>query len=212
MLSPFNECVASGAPSADDGDAALVVAARQGETNACFRIWSKYAPFVSRLVRGYFGPHSERDDVAQEVFLRVFSRIDELRDPNALRGFIAGICLGVARNMGRRARVRGAPRPALDDDDERPEVPMPGIEDEARQALRHLWRLLDAASVEDRSLFVARYVERMDMHDVAEAHRMSMGTAKRRVTRMTQRIEAAMAADAVLSEYAGKLLRKGQAR
>jgi RNA polymerase sigma-70 factor (ECF subfamily) len=228
MVSPSNPCVAPSARDIDESDAALVAAARDGaharerggeragehagepdrRTEACFQIWSKYAPFVVRLVRGYCGPRADLDDLAQEVFLRVFSRIDEVRDPNALRGFIAGICLGVVRNMSRRARVRGAPSPLSADDDERIQVPAPGTEDEARQALRHLWRLLDAASAEDRSLFVARYVERLEMSEVAQAHRVSIGTAKRRVTRMTERMEAAMLKDAVLAEYVGKLVGK----
>ena len=145
--------------------------------------------------------------------MRVFSRIDELRDPNALRGFIAGVCLGVTRNMSRRARIRAAPRQSSDaqggERRERVEVPAPGFEDEARQALRHLRLLLDAASAEDRSLFVARYVERLEMSDIAQAHGFSIGTAKRRVGRMTRRMEAVMRQDAVLAEYADKLLRKG---
>jgi RNA polymerase sigma-70 factor (ECF subfamily) len=210
MLNPSSQYVAPSAPAApasDDGDAALVAAARRGETAACFRIWSKYTPLVLRLVRGYFGPGAEKDDLAQEVFMRVFSRMDELRDPNALRGFIAGICLGVARNMSRRARIRSVLR--LSSTQDCPEVLVPGIEDESRQVIRHLWRLLNAASAEDRSLFVARYVEKLEMIDVAQAHRISIGTTKRRIARMTHRMEAAMERDAVLAGYAGKLFRKG---
>jgi RNA polymerase sigma-70 factor (ECF subfamily) len=194
--------VASGA----DDDVALVSAARDGDGGACFRIWSRYASLVSRLVGAYFGPGAERDDLAQEVFLRVFSRLDEVRDPRALRGFIAGICLGVARNTSRRARIRSILR--LSPRGDLPDIPIPGIEDEARQTLRHLWLLLSAASAEDRSLFVCRHVEKMEMSDVAAAHRLNISTAKRRVARMTRRIGAAMQQDAVLADYAGKLLGK----
>jgi RNA polymerase sigma-70 factor (ECF subfamily) len=218
MLNPTHPLAApppagavSGAAAAGvDGDAALVAAARSGDTAACHRIWSRYAPLVRRLVRGYFGPGAERDDLGQEVFLRVFSRLHELREPDALRGFIAGICLGVARNMSRRARVRSVLR--LSSDEERPELAVPGIEDEARQVVRRLFRLLDAASAEDRSLFVARYVEKMEMNDIALAHRVSIGTAKRRVARMTQRMEAAMARDPVLAEHAARLFAKAPAK
>jgi RNA polymerase sigma-70 factor (ECF subfamily) len=198
------------APKADEvleDDAALVAAARRGDAGACFRIWTRYAPMVFRLVRAYFGAGVERDDLAQEVFLRVFSRLDELRDPKALRGFIGGICLGVARNMSRRARVRAVLR--LSAAEEYPEPMAPGIEDEARQVLRHLWQLLGTAGAEDRSLFVCRYVERMEMNDVAQVHGMSIGTAKRRVARMTHRIGAGMELDTVLAEYAGRLNGKG---
>jgi RNA polymerase sigma-70 factor (ECF subfamily) len=218
MLNPLGQCVAPAATSAapgdgsaaDDGDAALVAGARRGDTAACFRIWSKYAPFVSRLVRGYFGPRAERDDLAQEVFLRVFSRIDEVRDPAALRGFIAGICLGVVRNMSRRARIRAILRlsSSASEEEPEPEIAVPGIEDEARQVLRHLWRLLDTASTEDRSLFVARYVEKMEMTDIALAHDFSIATAKRRVARMTARVAAKMRRDPVLADYAAKLFNK----
>jgi RNA polymerase sigma-70 factor, ECF subfamily len=201
-----NQRIAPVAPGADENDAALVAAARDGDAGACFRIWSKYAPFVSRLVSAYFGPGAERDDLAQEVFLRVFSRIDEVRDPSALRGFIASICLGVARNTSRRARIRSILR--LTPRGDLPDISIAGIEDEARQALRNLWLLLSAASAEDRSLFVCRHVEKMEMSDVATAHGLNISTAKRRVARMTRRISAAMQQDAVLADYAGKLLGK----
>lgn len=186
----------------------MIAAARRGDSRACFEIWSKYAPVVLRLIRGYFGPGADRDDLAQEVFLRVFSRLDELRDPHALRGFIAGICLGVARNMSRRLRIRSVLR--FSADDEELEILVPGLDDEARQVIRHLVRVLNAASAEDRSLFVCRYVEKWEMNDVAQAHGFSVGTAKRRVARMTSRIDAAMALDGVLAEYTGRLLKEGR--
>ena len=197
----------------DETDAALVTAARGGDESACFRLWSRYAPLVRRLIRAQSGGRGDGDDLAQEVFLRVFSRIDEVRDPAALRGFIVGICLGVVRNMSRRARVRAILRLSSDSSDEEPEpeIAVPGIEDESRQVLRHLWRLLGTASAEDRSLFVARYVEKMEMTDIALAHEFSTATAKRRVARMTARIAAKMRRDPVLADYAAKLLdnRKG---
>jgi RNA polymerase sigma-70 factor (ECF subfamily) len=205
-VNPSSHRIVPVPPGAEEADAMLVSGARAGDAGACFRIWSKYAPLVSRLVSAYFGPGAERDDLAQEVFLRVFSRMDEVRDPSALRGFIAGICLGVARNTSRRARIRSILR--LSPRGDLPDIPIPGIKDEARQALRHLWMLLSAASAEDRSLFVCRHVEKMEMNDVATAQGLNISTAKRRVARMTRRISAAMQQDAVLAEYAGKLFGK----
>ena len=46
------------------------------------------------------------------------------------------------------------------------------------------------------------------MSDVAAAHGLNIVTTKRRVARMTSRISAAMMQDAVLADYAGKLLGK----
>lgn len=203
MVHPSSQPAAPPRDNPDEPDAALVAAARQGDEAACFRIWSRYAPFVRRLIRAQTAGRADADDLAQEIFLRVFSRLGEIRDPNALRGFIAGICLGVMRNANRRGRVRTILRFAPDDT--LPEVLVPGIESESRQALRHLFRLLDGVSAEDRTLFVCRYVEKMEVKDVAIAHGLTLGTAKRRVARMTRRISAAMRHDPVLSAYADKL-------
>jgi len=85
----------------DASDAGLVRAARVGDRRACFAIWSKYAALVQRLVRRFLGPGPDYADVCQEVFLRIFKRLDELREPAALRGFVVSIALGVARNESR---------------------------------------------------------------------------------------------------------------
>ena len=208
MFNPSTKPAGSPSDADHETDAALVAAARRRDERACFRIWSRYAPFVSRLIRAYSGVRADRDNLAQEVFLRVFSRIDEVRDPDALRGFVASICLGVARNANRRTRVQSIL--TLSKAEDWPEVPAPVAEDEPRRAIRHLMALLaTSASDEDRSLFLCRYVEKMEITDVAVAHGMSLGTAKRRVARMTRRISLAMAGDAVLAEYAGQLTRKG---
>ena len=200
MPHPWRHSAGHPANNPDETDAVLVEGARGGHEAACFQIWSRYAPFVQRLIRAQSGGRPDRDDLAQEVFLRVFSRLGEVRDPNALRGFIAGICLGVVGNANRRDRVRSILR--LTPGDSLPEVQGPSIGIESRQALRNLFRLLAATSPEDRSLFFCRYVEKMDMKDIAIAHKMTLGTTKRRVARMARRIGAAMRRDPVLAAYA----------
>ena len=80
--------------------AALIARDREAPGQA----WTRLSPLVLRLLRRYFGPGPDRQDLCQEVFLRFFTRIDELRDRTALRSFLIGICLGVAQNELRRAR------------------------------------------------------------------------------------------------------------
>lgn len=206
MVHPSPQPAAPPGNAPDETDAALVAAARGGDEGACFRIWSRYGPFVRRLIRAQSGGRGEGDDLAQEVFLRIFSRLGEIRDPNALRGFVAGICLGVVRNANRRSRIRAILR--FESNSTLPEVLIPGIEDEPRQVLRHLFRLLDTVTPEDRTLFICRYVEKMEVKDIAVAHGMRLGTAKRRVARMTRRVSAAMRPDPVLAAYAQKLVRR----
>jgi RNA polymerase sigma-70 factor, ECF subfamily len=190
------------------GDEALVLAARAGDRRACQGIWEKHTGLVQRLVRRFFGPGPDHPDVCQEVFLRLFKRLDELRDPAALTGFIVSITLGVARNEVRRRRIRAIV--GLSPTDELPLIVTPGLSTEARESVRALYRVLDQLGAEDRSLFVARFVEKMEMTEVASAHGISLSTAKRRIARLAQRVEARIKSEPALAEYGGQLTLGGR--
>ncbi|MES1172582.1 MAG: sigma-70 family RNA polymerase sigma factor [Bacteroidota bacterium] len=180
-------------------DTELVAALRAGDERAYTLAWIELGPMVRRLVTRFFGVGADTPDLSQEVFLRLFRRIDELRNPSGLRGFVVGICLGVARNELRRARVRRWVR--LTPHGELPEAPGPGTDLEARAALRRLYAILDLVSAQDRSLFVARYFEKMEIAEIAVAHKLSYGTAKRHVARAVARINKRIERDPLLAKY-----------
>jgi RNA polymerase sigma factor (sigma-70 family) len=78
-----------------------------------------------------------------------------------------------------------------------------------REAARALYQLLDTLGAEDRSLFVARFIEQMELVEVAAAHGMSPSTAKRRLARLVTRVNARVQASPVLREYVGAIGRGG---
>jgi RNA polymerase sigma-70 factor (ECF subfamily) len=178
-----------------------VRAARTGDRRACFAIWSKYAALVQHLVRRFLGPGSDYQDVCQEAFLRIFKRLNQVREPAALQGFVVSVALGVARNEARRRRIRAIV--GLVPDATFPDVPTFVGQGEAREAARALYRMLDTLGAEERSLFVARFVEKMELAEVAAAHAMSLSTAKRRLARLVTRVNARVQANPVLMEYVG---------
>jgi RNA polymerase sigma-70 factor, ECF subfamily len=180
-------------------DAELVAALRAHDERAYTVAWIELGPMVRRLVTRFFGTGADAHDLSQEVFLRLFRRIDELRNPSGLRGFVVGICLGVARNELRRVRVRRWVR--LTPSGELPDAGVAGPDLEARQALKHLYAILDQVSAQDRSLFVARFFEKMEIAEVATAHGLSYGTAKRHVARATSRINKRIERDPLLAKY-----------
>jgi RNA polymerase sigma-70 factor (ECF subfamily) len=201
MATPSQQIVPM-SPQSDASDADLVHAARAGDRRACFSIWSKYAALVQRLIRRFLGPGVDHADIRQEVFLRIFKRLDEVRDPAALRGFVISVCLGVTRNEARRRRIRSivgfTPEELL------PEPTTSSGQTEAREAARALYQLLGTLSAEDRSLFVSRFIEKMEMVEVASAHDMSLSTAKRRVARLVERVNARVQSSPVLTDYVGR--------
>jgi RNA polymerase sigma-70 factor (ECF subfamily) len=185
-------------------DAALASALLRRDQRAAVEVWTRYAPLVLRFLRRFFGPGCDGQDLCQEVFMRLFKRIDELRDPPALRGFLLAIALGVARNELRRSRVRRWI--GLTASGDLPEVPSSGGWDpEAREATAHLYAILERVGVEDRSLFVTRYVEGMEIAELAAVHGLSAATTKRRLARATKRLAARLGRDPVFAGYRLKL-------
>jgi RNA polymerase sigma-70 factor, ECF subfamily len=194
--------VVRSAPTGDD-DAVLATALIARDREAPGVAWTRLSPLVLRLLRRYFGPGPDRQDLCQEVFLRFFTRIDELRDRTALRSFLIGICLGVAQNELRRARVRRWI--FLTQSGDLPDAPINGVDPEAREATERVYKILAGVSAEDRSLFVTRYIEKMELAEIAVAIGRPLSTTKRRLARATRRIGARMSGDPALADYVGGL-------
>src|SRR5579864_4080349 len=86
-------------------DAALVAAVIAREPGAAGRMWDCHASLVRRILRRMLGPVDVEDGV-QDAFLRLFRDLGSLRDPSALRSYLIGITLHVAKSELRRRRAR----------------------------------------------------------------------------------------------------------
>jgi RNA polymerase sigma-70 factor (ECF subfamily) len=181
-------------------DRRLAIALLAGAPDAAGRAWTTFSPVVIRLLRRHLGAGPDQQDLLQEVFIRLFSRIRELRDRDALRTFVLNICLGVAHNELRRRRVRRGL--GLTHTGKVPEYPISGADFEARQALARCRRLLDRLGDDDRALFVLRHVEKMEVEEIAVALAWSRSKTKRRLPRVTARVTRLMQCDPALAEYA----------
>ena len=84
---------------------------------------------------------------------------------------------------------------------ELPDAPWSGANPEAREATERVYKILSGVSAEDRALFVTRYIEKMELAEIADAIGRPLSTTKRRLARATRRINARMNGDAVLAEY-----------
>lgn len=89
-------------------DAELVRACRAGETEAWNELVERYSRYVYAIaVRGFRLSDDDAEDVFQDVFTRVYLRLDTLRDDSAVRPWIAQLtrrrCLDVLASKGREA-------------------------------------------------------------------------------------------------------------
>jgi RNA polymerase sigma-70 factor (ECF subfamily) len=195
---------AVGVTSTADNDAFLVDALVARDPRAAAVAWTRLSPLVLSVLRRYFGNGHDRQDLCQEVFLRFFTRISELRSRHAVRGFLIGICLGVAQNELRRTKARSWIM--LMPSGELPELAVTGGDVEARDATRRFYLIISSASERDRALFVTRYVEKMEVAEIAAATGRPLSTTKRHLARAARRITARMRHDPILTEYVDGLL------
>ena len=86
---------------------ALVPAAREGDQHAWDAIVDRFLPLVGAIVRAHRLSEADGDDVSQTVWLRLVEHLGDLREPDALPGWIRTTtrneCL---RLLAARGRVR----------------------------------------------------------------------------------------------------------
>lgn len=187
-----------------DDDELLADALMSGQPGAHARAWTRLSPLVRRIVGQHFPASPDGQDLCQEVFLRFFSRIAELRAPRALRSFLIGICLGVIQNERRKARVRRDTR--LLPPDQLPEQRAVPVDPEARQALRRLSDVLAGVTADERRLFAVRHIEKAQFPEIAARSGWSLRQAKRRTALATRRIARRLRQDPLLADYVAEMV------
>ncbi len=92
-------------PRPDAPRRSLVDRCRRGDREAWNELVDEYSRYVYAIImRGYRLSESDAEDVFQDVFARVFERLETLRDDEALRGWIAQVTRNLCADHLRRAR------------------------------------------------------------------------------------------------------------
>ncbi len=187
------------ATSAHLDDKALAIALLAGQPGAASNLWHKYEPMVRRMLARTLGPQRDVDDLTQDVFLTFFDKLPGLRKPESLRSFLISVTTFTLRAELRRRWVRRIMR--LSSDGQLPEVAEEGPDRDAREALSRFYRILDGLSAVDRTAFALRYVEGLELLEVAEAMSISLATLKRRLGPIYEKVVAEVKLDPLLADY-----------
>ena len=180
-------------------DESLVEAAQRGEVRALDALLSRHQDRVLRLTRLLGVPPQEREDVAQDVFLRVFRHLDSFRRGNPFAGWLYRVTVNVVHDH-RRSRARSFAREETwvgADEDNRADVardPQATLEDQ--ELARRLETALSRLTERERAVFVLREMEGLESVEVARALgvtritvRRHLGLARRRMRRVLAETE-----------------------
>ena len=182
--------VATRAPSDDDAhEPSLIEAARGGDARAFEELLRRHEARVFRVLRLLGVPASDRDDVAQNVFLRIFRGLDGFRAGRPFSSWVYKIAANAALDWrGQSDRQRREEASWNDAQDEAEAPPSTGSLDLARR----LEAALDTLSERERAVFVLVEIEGIDRADAARALGITGITVRRHLGLAKERLRQAL--------------------
>src|SRR5438045_6488710 len=87
-------------------DRELIIRAQNGDRSAYETIVNQFAPMVFRLISRFFRTREDVEDLAQDVFLKVFARIDQVRPDENFPGWLARVTVNTCYDELRKSRRR----------------------------------------------------------------------------------------------------------
>lgn len=179
-------------------DGQLVEAAVRGDEAAAGEIFDRHAPRVRRVLARVLGPDGDLQDLVQDVFVFALRDLSKVRDPDALGAWLTGVAVHTARRaIRKRTRWRWIRFFAPEDV---PEQPSDGHDHDASEALVATFRILDRLPADERIAFSLRFLDGMELTEVAAACDVSLATVKRRLRRAEDTFRAAAANDPALRD------------
>ena len=87
-------------------DRELIVRAQGGDAAAQEAIVKQFSTMVFRLISRFFRSREDVEDLAQDVFLKVFARIDQVRPDENFSGWLARVTVNTCYDELRKTRRR----------------------------------------------------------------------------------------------------------
>ena len=173
-------------------DAALVETIVKGNREAFRWVVLRHQTMLADLLYRQTGSREGIDDMVQETFLRAYQALDRYRPEYRLSTWLAGIGLNLARDRGRRQKLRRDPATLAAIEPPRPS-PTP-LEDAARQEARaSVQRALTRLPDPQREIVVLSVYGGFSQREIARTLSLPLGTVKGRYRAAFDALRRAMA-------------------
>ena len=175
-------------------DFELIERARSGDDSAFNQLVQAYRKRILGTVSRLIGRPEDVEDVGQEVFLRLYFSLDQLRTAEVFEPWLYRLTVNAAYDYLRRQRRRQESR--MSDLSEQQVMLADATEggkrrqEEQRQARvrEQVQFLLEKVSEEDRILLTLKEVEGLSLKELQKIYRVSENALKVRLFRARQRV------------------------
>jgi RNA polymerase sigma-70 factor (ECF subfamily) len=143
------------------------------------QLYEAYVRYVAHIGWRLLGRDDEVDDLVQDVFLAAHRGARRLRDPEAIRGWMATVTVRLAKRRLRKRRLMAAI--SLDSAPDYLSLADKNASPENRALLAQVYSALDRLPTNQRIAWTLRYLEGERLDSIAGLCRCSLATAKRRI-------------------------------
>jgi RNA polymerase sigma factor (sigma-70 family) len=189
-----------------EGLAGLLAAAQRGDADAFARIVRQFEGptyhFILRMVRRTH----VAEDIAQDVFIRLWRHLDEIESPEMLQGWLRRVAANAVVDHWRKEEVRVRRLRSMREHPIARRVIRPSTRMESREALDTVQAALKQVPAKLRSILLLRTVEGLRYEELAEMFGISVHAVRSRLFRARQQLLEALkhasAADHLARLYA----------
>jgi RNA polymerase sigma-70 factor (ECF subfamily) len=172
----------------------LIQRAQQGDASAFNQIVSTYRRRILGTISRLIGRPEDVEDVAQEVFMRLYFSLEQLRTPEVFEPWLYRLTVNACYDYLRKSRRRIESRMA---DLSEQQVMMADAvagsraqseESEKRRVRDTVQELLSTVSEEDRILLTLKEVEGLSLKELEQIYHVNENALKVRLFRARQRV------------------------
>jgi RNA polymerase sigma-70 factor, ECF subfamily len=175
-------------------DFELILRARSGDDGAFNQIVSTYRKRIMGTIARLIGRPEDVEDVSQDVFLRLYFSLDQLRTPEVFEPWLYRLTVNAAYDYLRKQRRRNEARMSdLSEEQVLLADALAGGRADADEQQRRKVRetveiLLGSVSEEDRILLVLKEVEGLSLKELEKVYNVKENALKVRLFRARQRV------------------------
>ena len=165
-------------------DAKLIEEHLQGNSMAFSQLWLRYNRLVYGIAHSVVCSREAAEDIRQEVFLKVYEQLSQLREPTKFKSWLRNITYNTCYSWLRRQK----PTKSLESltDEEHPTMASIETGVERRELRNLLWQMIDRLPEKFRTVIELRYFEGLSTAQIAEFLGLAESTIRWRIRKARQ--------------------------
>jgi RNA polymerase sigma-70 factor (ECF subfamily) len=177
-------------------DADLIARAAAGDHGAFHALVEKHRAMVYRVAYQFAGNHHDAEDIAQDVFIKVYRSLDKFRQAAQLTSWMYRIVMNACIDYRRRHAPAGAAPFGEEAEQKMLNTPEEAPDPEERAYAGELGEALEAEIQRlppgQKMVFIMRHHQGLKLGEIAEALGLAEGTVKRQLHAAVHRLRQAL--------------------